>query len=114
VRKATLVSLLFIRNSTLKYDICLRNKAKLNLSFQDQQLLLVQAFSCGPVKKKTPPLSCVTVPVNFCNMRDGWIAFDDQSRCRPQSQLVSLIVQFQFKARIANHEQGRVNPAAII
>ncbi len=27
---------------------------------------------------KTPPLSCVTTPLNRYNMRDGWIAFDDQ------------------------------------
>jgi hypothetical protein len=28
--------------------------------------------------KKTPPLSCVTAPLNRYNMRDDWMVFDDQ------------------------------------
>jgi len=68
-------------------------------------------WACHEIK--TPPLSCVTTPANFHNMRDGRIVFDDQLRCRLQSQLMSLIVYFQFNAMVPNHEQGRVNSAAI-
>jgi hypothetical protein len=75
----------------------------------------VWRFSPGLAVKqiKTPPLPCATTPANFHNMRDGRIVFDDQLRCRLQSQLVSLIVYFQFNAMVPNHEQGRVNSAAI-
>ena len=80
-----------------------------------EQFPVVLRFSLGLAVKqiKTPPLPCVTTPANFHNMRDGRTVFDDQLRCRLQSQLVSLIVYFQFNAMVPNHEQGRVNSAAI-
>jgi hypothetical protein len=62
---------------------------------------------CATACRIIPPLPCATVPVNFVSYGTGWIAFDDQSRCRPQPQPVSQIALFSFKDRVANHEQGR-------
>ena len=64
------------------------------------------------VSKETPPMPCVTVPLNlFCNKGTGRVAFDFQLRPVGYNRNFESQDRFilRFKECVEHHEPGREN-----